>query len=119
MAMNIQGLYAVACVTDMARAEDWYTTLLARPADDHPMPTLTQWRNIGTAGIQLICDFEKAGRSVVTIVTPNMGAEKDRLTDLGLDIGPISWGSFGAIAEIADQDGNRIIIAEPPKDFTG
>jgi hypothetical protein len=102
--MNIQGLYAVACVTDMARAEDWYSALLARPADDHPMPTLTQWRNIGTAGIQLILDIE---------------VERDRLVDLGLDIGEISRGGFGAIAEIADQDGNRIIIAEPPKGFTG
>lgn len=117
--MNIQGLYAVACVADMALAEDWYTGLLARPADDHPMPTLTQWRNIGTAGIQLVLDPDKAGRSVITIVTPNIDAERDRLADLNLDIGQISRGSFGAIAEIADHDGNRIIIAEPPKDFTG
>ena len=117
--MNIQGLYAVACVTDMARAEGWYTGLLARPADDHPMPTLTQWRNIGTAGIQLILDPEKAGASVVTIVTPDIAAESDRLADLGLDIGEISRGGFGAIVEIADHDGNRIIIAEPPKGFPG
>jgi hypothetical protein len=83
------------------------------------MPTLTQWRNIGTAGIQLILDIAKAGGSVVTIVTPNIEVERDRLVDLGLDIGEISRGGFGAIAEIADQDGNRIIIAEPPKGFTG
>ncbi|MEG8016101.1 VOC family protein [Sphingomonas sp. 22R3R2A-7] len=117
--MKIQGLYAVACVTDMARAEDWYTALLARPADDHPMPTLTQWRNIGTAGIQLILDADKAGQSVLTIVTPDIEWERDRLADLGVDIDPISRGGFGAIAEISDQDGNRIIIAEPPKGFTG
>ena len=116
--MNIKGLYAVACVTDMVRSEDWYSALLARPADDHPMPTLTQWRNIGTAGIQLILDVAKAGGSVVTIVTPNIEVERVRLANLGLVIGEISRGGFGAIAEIADQDANRIIIAEPPKGFT-
>ena len=117
--MNIQGLYAVAYVTDLARAEEWYTGLLARPADDHPMTALTQWRNIGTAGIQLMLDLEKAGGSAVTIVTPNIEIESDRLGDLGLYIGLINRGDFGAIAEIADPDGNRIILAEPPKGFTG
>jgi hypothetical protein len=117
--MNIQGVYAVASVADLAGAEEWYTALLARPADDHPMPTLTQWRNIGTAGIQLMVDAEKAGGSVITLVTPDIEREKSRLADLGLDLGPISRGDFGAIAEIADRDVNRIIIAEPPKGFTG
>lgn len=117
--MKIQGLYAVACVSDMARAEEWYAALLARPADDHPMPTLTQWRNIGTAGIQILLDAAKAGMSVITIVTPDIENERDRLAGLGLDIGPISRGGFGAIAEMTDHDGNRIIIAEPPKGFAG
>ena len=117
--MNIQGVYAVASVADLADAEEWYTALLARPADDHPMPILTQWRNIGTAGIQLMVDAAKAGGSVITLVTPDIEREKSRLANMGLDLGQISRGDFGAIAEMADRDGNRIIIAEPPKGFKG
>ncbi|MFC3713217.1 VOC family protein [Sphingoaurantiacus capsulatus] len=112
----LQGLFAVACVSDMAASEAWYEKLLGRPADDHPMPTLTQWR-WGPAGIQLVHDADRAGKSLMTIVVPEMSATRRALASRGIAFGDDMQGDFGIIAQIDDPDGNRITLAEPPRGF--
>ena len=113
--MDIQGLFAVACVSDMATSTQWYACLIGRGPDDRPMETLVQWRNLGGAGLQLVVDADKAGTSLITIVTPAMDRAREKLTAASLKLGPDIQGDFGTIAQIDDPDGNRITLAEPPK----
>ena len=118
--MEIQGLYAVASVSDMDRSEAFYAALLGREPDDRPMDGLIQWRAIGTAaGIQVSLDAEKAGHSVITLVTPEMDAARRDIEGGGLDLGEDIQGDFGVLAQIDDPDGNRLTLAEPPTAFQG
>lgn len=113
--MEIQGLFAVASVSEMERGEAFYTALVGRPPDDRPMDGLIQWRGIGTAGIQVALDPTKAGHNGITIVTPDMSAARRDLEAACLDLGDDIQGDFGILAQIDDPDGNRLNLAEPPK----
>lgn len=113
--MEVQGLYAVANVDDLPRSEDYYTKLLGREPDDRPIDGMIQWGGFRSAGIQLFADHDRAGQSVMTIVTPDIEKTKRSLEAQGIDLGRIERGPFGAIAQLDDPDGNRINLAEPPK----
>jgi predicted enzyme related to lactoylglutathione lyase len=115
--MEIQGLFAVACVSDMEKSVVWYTSLFGRSPDDRPMEGLVQWRNVGGAGLQLVLDAEKAGASLITIVTPKMARAREELASASLQLKPDIQGDFGVLAQIDDPDGNRITLAEPPKEM--
>lgn len=115
--ITVQGVYASAVVADLETGLAWYTRLMGRPADDRPLPDMAQWRNMGAAGLQVWHDPAKAGNSVMTIVVPDMAAEKARLAAAGLTLVNEASGDFGAIAQLFDPDGNRINLAEPPRGF--
>jgi len=114
-AMTVQGIYASATVSNFDAALVWYEALMGRPADDQPIPGMAQWRNMGAAGLQLWRDDARAGKGLITIVVPNLAAERSRLSGLGLQLINEAKGSFGAVAQIFDAEGNRINIAEPPQ----
>lgn len=115
--MDVMGIFAVASVSDMKRSEKWYTRLMGRAPDDRPMDTLVQWRNPGAGGVQLMLDPERAGRSLMTIVTPLMDKARAGLESAGVKLGPDVKGDWGIIAQVNDPDGNRLTLAEPPKGF--
>lgn len=71
---------------------------------------------MGTAGLQLWHDGKRAGNSVMTIVVPDLAAEKARLASVGILPASEAHGDFGAVANSFDQENNRIILAEPPHD---
>ena len=117
--MDIQGLYAAVNVDDLRRSEDFYSKLIGRQPDDRPIDNMVQWRGIGSAGVQLFAEPDRAGHGVMTIVTPDIEATKSSLADHGIELGDIRRGEFGAIAQLDDPDGNRINLAEPPKQGGG
>lgn len=108
-------MFAVACVAEMQRSIDWYTRLVGRPPDDRPMDGLVQWRVGDSIGLQLVLDAERAGRSLITIVTPGMAQARRELAAAALELGPDVQGDFGVIAQISDPDGNEVTLAEPPE----
>lgn len=116
--MDIQGLFAVAHVSDIEKSTSWYSDLIGRSPDDRPMDGLVQWRDLGGAGLQLVWDAERSGTSAITIVTPTMSRARAALASVGIDLEPDVQGDFGIIAQISDPDGNRITLAEPPKRAT-
>jgi hypothetical protein len=63
----------------------------------------------------LVLDAEKAGASLMTIVTPSMARAREELASANLELEPDMRGDFGIVAQISDPDGNRITLAEPPK----
>jgi len=113
--ITVQGIYAAAAVRDLESALEWYAKLMGRPADDHPLPHMAQWRNMGTAGLQLWRDDERAGSAIMTIVVPDLAAEKERLAAHGISPATEASGAFGTVANFFDRENNRIILAEPPK----
>lgn len=111
--MDISRIFAVACVADMERSVEWYARLIGRAPDDRPMDGLVQWRDQGSAGLQLVQDPARAGSSLVTIVTPDMDLARRRLAAASLELEPDVQGDFGVLAQISDPDGNRLTLAGP------
>lgn len=113
--MRVHRLFAVVCVSDLERSVEWYGRLFGRDADARPMDGLAEWHHGEGSGLQLVQDAEKAGRSLLTVVTPSLlGARRD-LSARRLDLGPSLEGDFGVLAQMSDPDGNRITVAEPPR----
>lgn len=113
--MKIDSVFAVVCVADLERSVEWYSRLFGRKPDDRPMEGLAQWRNHGGSGLQLVADRDRAGRGMVTIVTPSIGRARAGLSDANLQLGEDIQGDFGALAQISDLDGNQVTLAEPPE----
>ena len=112
--MQIQGIYAALATANMDEAETFYTRLFEREPDDRPMDSLIQWRNVAGANIQIFHDADHAGSGRMTIVVPHMEKARSALQDIGVELTGESQGDYGRIAQIADPDGNRITLAEPP-----
>lgn len=112
--MEIQGIYAALATADMERAEAFYTHLFGRAPDDRPMDSLIQWRDVAGANIQIFGDAANAGSGRLTIVVPRMEQARMSLEEIGASPTGEAEGDYGKIAEIADPDGNRITLAEPP-----
>ncbi|MGR4865948.1 VOC family protein [Caulobacter sp. LARHSG274] len=112
--MQIQGIYATLATASMDRAEKFYTQLFDREPDDRPMEGLIQWRDVAGANIQIFYDREKAGSGRLTIVVPKMDEARRALDGVGAELTGETEGRYGRIAQLADPDGNRITLAEPP-----
>lgn len=112
--MDIQGLFAVICVSDLDQSVDSYSRLVGREPDDRPMDWLVQWRDLSGAGLQLVLDRERAGDSHATIVTPDLANARKKLAAVSIEPETESGGDFGSVATINDPDGNQIWLVEPP-----
>jgi predicted enzyme related to lactoylglutathione lyase len=112
--MQIQGVYAALATASMNRAEKFYSQLFDRSPDDRPMDGLIQWRNVAGANIQIFNDSENAGSGRLTVVVPKMDEARRSLAEIGVTLTGEMQGDYGRIAQIADPDGNRITLAEPP-----
>jgi len=116
--MQIQGIYAALATADIDKAETFYARLFERAPDDRPMKGLIQWRDVAGANIQIFQDADNAGSGRLTIVVPKMEDTRGALEQMGVTLTGESQGDYGKIAQIADPDGNRITLAEPPsRDF--
>ncbi|AGS26605.1 hypothetical protein REMIM1_PF00944 (plasmid) [Rhizobium etli bv. mimosae str. Mim1] len=81
--------------------------ILGREPDDRPMGGLIQWRNVAGANIQIFHDKENGGSRAEN------GSCKS-LEEIGVKLTVELEGDDGRIAQLADPDGNRITLAEPP-----
>lgn len=117
--MRIDSIFAVVTTADMDRSEAFYAALFGRDPDDRPMDGLIQWRVPAGAGLQVVADSDRAGTAFVTIITPAMDAARQALSGRGLGLGGDIAGDFGALAQIADPDGNVVTLAEPPRGMGG
>ena len=78
------------------------------------MKGLVQWRDLGGAGLQLVLDTEKAGSSLITLVTPEMDRARRELARETITLGPDFRGDYAIIAQVTDPDGNNVTLTEPP-----
>jgi predicted enzyme related to lactoylglutathione lyase len=101
---------AQSTVSDLGTAERWYTALWDRGPDERPMPGLLEWHLGPTAGMQVWSEPARAGRSTVVIGCDDLDAVASRLAHEGVEHEGVQPGGGGRILQVADPDGNRIVL---------
>lgn len=106
----IRTVLATCTVTDLERAERWYTTLLDGGPDARPMAGLLEWRLGDGRGIQVWSEPDRAGASGAVLEVDDLDAIAARLAESGLTSESPSPGGGARILQLADPDGNRIVL---------
>lgn len=107
----IRGVLAQSTVTDLDRAEDWYSRLLGRGPDTRPMTGLLEWHLGEGFGLQVWSEPDRAGRSCTVLHDTDLDATAAQLTVAGIENAGPQPGGAGRILQLADPDGNRIVLA--------
>jgi catechol 2,3-dioxygenase-like lactoylglutathione lyase family enzyme len=110
--MPITNAIASVAVRDLKAAEQWYESLLGRPADSRPMPEVSEWKFERGGWLQVYELPERAGSGSVTLAVRNMENQVARLDMLGIDTRRRSAGPKVETLMISDPDGNHIALAE-------
>lgn len=84
--------------------------LWERGPDARPMPGLLEWYMDETAGLQVWSEPARASPSTVVIGTDDLDAVADRLAAAGVNHEGVQPGGGGRILQVADSDGNRIVL---------
>lgn len=108
----IHRILAHSTVTDLDRAEDWYTRLLDRRPDARPMPGLIEWHLTDTFGLQVWSEPDRAGHSTVVLQETDLDAAAAHATGAGIDHDGPRPGGGARILPLTDPDGNRVVLTE-------
>ncbi len=106
----IHRLLGNCTVTDLERAEQWYTRLFGRGPDARPMAGLLEWHLGDTFGVQVWSEADRAGRSTVVLDETDLDAAAARATDAGIEHGGPQPGGGARILQLTDPDGNRVVL---------
>lgn len=106
----IRRILAQSTVTDLGRAEDWYTRLFGGDPDARPMAGLLEWRLGETCGLQVWSEPGRAGASTVVLEETDLDAAASRLRAAGLGHGAPQPGGGARILPLTDPDGNRVVL---------
>ena len=108
--MALVRILAHSTVSDLETAERWYTTLWQRGPDEQTMPGLLEWHLGPTTGLQVWSEPGRAGRSTVVMGTDDLDALAAHLKSAGVDHEGPQPGGGARILQMADPDGNRVVI---------
>ena len=106
----IRRVLANCTVTDLDRAEQWYTRLFEREPDARPMPGLIEWHLGDAFGVQVWSEPERAGQSSVVLDETDLDAAAARLASAGIGHDDAQPGGGARILQLADPDGNRVVF---------
>lgn len=81
----IGGVLANCTVTDLDRAEDWYTRLFDREPDARPVAGLLEWHLGEGFGVQVWFEPARAGKSAIVLDETDLDAAAARLSAAGID----------------------------------
>lgn len=109
----IHRVLANCTVTDIDRAEDWYTRLFGREPDDRPMEGLIEWHLGDTFGVQVWSEPDRAGASSVVLGETDLDAAAAKLLAVDIDHDGPQPGGGARILQLTDPDGNRVVLAGP------
>jgi predicted enzyme related to lactoylglutathione lyase len=111
--VQVDYVFAGLIVSDRDLAADWYARVLGRPADMLPNDAEAAWQVAGSASLYLLADPGRAGRSVCTVVVPDLKTELARIMGRGIVAGPVSAvAEAGWKAELTDPDGNVLALVQ-------
>ena len=82
--MSIDHVLAVVPVSDIDVARQWYEVLFGRPEDNRPMDTLVEWRVTKTGWVQVFCDPERAGSSLLNFAVDDLEAQVAEIAARGV-----------------------------------
>ncbi|MEO6957583.1 MAG: VOC family protein [Antricoccus sp.] len=107
----IRRILANCTVTDLPRAEHWYSQVFDCQPDARPMPGLIEWHLGESFGVQVWSDPDRAGKCTVVLEETDLDHATARLTAVGISHdGPVSGGG-ARILQLTDPDGNRVVLA--------
>lgn len=106
----IHRVLANCTVTDLDRAEQWYSRLFGREPDARPMPGLIEWHLGDTFGVQVWSESGRAGHSSVVLVETDLDAAAARLATAGIGHSGPQPGGGARILKLTDPDGNRVVL---------
>lgn len=109
----IKGILANCTVSDLQRAEAWYTVLFERAPDHRPMPGLLEWHLGQGYGVQVWYEPERAGNSTFVLDVTDLESDAKRLLSSGIAHHGPQRGAGAHILQLEDPDGNRIVLAGP------
>lgn len=107
----ITRLLAQSTVSDLARAEEWYSRLFERGPDTRPMDGLIEWHLGDTFGLQVWAEPERAGNSTVVIEYSDLEVTSARLRAVEIEHEGITPGGGARILPLSDPDGNRVVLS--------
>ncbi|MBB4689072.1 VOC family protein [Amycolatopsis jiangsuensis] len=107
----IRRVLAQSTVTDLGRAEDWYTRLFGRGPDARPMAGLLEWYPGETFGLQVWAEPERAGHCTVVLEETDLDAAAAHASEAGIAHDGPQPGGGARILPLTDPDGNRVIFA--------
>lgn len=106
----IRGVLAHCTVTDLDRAEEWYSRLFDRQPDARPMPGLLEWHLGDAFGVQVWSEADRAGHSSVVLDETDVDATAARLASAGIGHDGPQPGGGARILQLVDPDGNRVVF---------
>ncbi|WP_328293075.1 VOC family protein [Kineococcus sp. NBC_00420] len=109
--MRIDHVLAVAPVTDLAAATDWYTRLFGRVPDNRPMETLVEWRLTDTGWLQVFRTGGSPGTTTVNLAVADLDEALSELRGRGLQPGEVLEASKGVrLSALRDPAGNTVTL---------
>jgi catechol 2,3-dioxygenase-like lactoylglutathione lyase family enzyme len=113
--MTFTHVLAVAPVSAIEPAVEWYERLMGRPADRKPMAGLADWHVSPYAWLQVFQSPEQAGGALVNLVVDDLDKTVADLTERRIEAGEVQHGSQDVrFAAVHDPDGNRVTLIENP-----
>jgi catechol 2,3-dioxygenase-like lactoylglutathione lyase family enzyme len=113
MALGFAGAILDVPVSDLARAEAFYATLLGRPCDLRPQPDQCEWRlyREPEVTLRLTGAAAPAGTGTLAVGVADLAAERARLADTWPDL-PAPAVKPGIITRLTfpDPDGNLVTL---------
>lgn len=107
----INRLLANCTVSNIERAEDWYTRLLGGGPSARPMAGLLEWHIGDDFGLQVWEEPERAGGSTVVFGVTDLDGAANFTSEAGIGHSGPEPGGAARILRITDPDGNRVVFA--------
>ena len=113
MQLHFSGAVLDLAVTNLGRADAFYTVLLGRPADLRPQADQREWRlhKSPEVAFRITADPESAGHGKLALGVADLSAERSRLVQHWADL-PAITEKPGVIAlmRFADPDSNKVTL---------
>lgn len=109
--MAFEHVLAVVPVSNIDRANSWYSALFGRHADNTPMPGLLEWQVTAHGWVQVTVDDERAGSGMLNLAVDDLEHELAELVDRGIVVGRSVEANKGVhLSAMEDPDGNAITL---------
>jgi len=113
--MVVAHVFASIPVVSRDAATSWYERLFGRQPDLVPNDDEAAWRLTESAWVYVIADAARAGSALHTLLVDDLAAFVAGADERGISTGPVVTMANGVrTAWVADPDGNRIQVAQPP-----